>query len=185
MIEIIPNMHPFLVHFTIGLLITSVALFFAGMALKAKVAGHRLTIAARWNLWIGTGFAFVTVAAGYQAYNTVAHDDLGHAAMILHLKWAWVALLLFVAAAGLAWRDRLRPAGAALPLALMLLLGAAALSVTGYLGAENVYRHGLGVMRLPQIESPDHDHGGPTEGALSDDARVSPEHDSGAGHDHR
>ena len=49
MIEIIPNWHPILVHFTIGLLAISTALYAAGYALKKE----NLLIAARWNLWLG------------------------------------------------------------------------------------------------------------------------------------
>lgn len=74
MIEIIPNWHPLIVHFTIGLLVTGAALFAAG-ALLRRPAGRPLTATARSNLWIGTAFAIATVAAGLQAYYSVAHDD--------------------------------------------------------------------------------------------------------------
>lgn len=72
MIEIIPNWHPILVHFTIGLLAISTALYAAGFALK-KVS---LLITARWNLWLGALITIGTVAAGLYAYNTVAHDGM-------------------------------------------------------------------------------------------------------------
>jgi uncharacterized membrane protein len=155
MIEIIPNWHPIFVHFTLGLLTTAVALFAVGALAKSPQA----TTVARWNLWIGTVFAVITLALGYQAYYTVAHDTFSHAAMTIHLKWAWTTLVLFAIAAALAWRERRRVQGAGLALEVVLLAGVSALLVTGYLGGENVYRHGLGVMRLPQAEGPGHSHG--------------------------
>jgi uncharacterized membrane protein/ketosteroid isomerase-like protein len=157
MIEIVPNWHPVFVHFTLGLLLTAAALFAAG-GLLAAPAAVQATVAARWNLWIGSAFGVLALAAGYRAYYTVAHDAPSHAAMLIHLKWAWAGLLLFLAAAALAWRERRRDRGASAVLALLLAAGTAALLVTGYLGGENVYRHGLGVMRLPAAAGPGHDH---------------------------
>lgn len=173
MIEIIPNWHPLFVHFTLGLLLTSAALFALGGTISAGPFGPQATITARWTLWIGAGFAVVTVAAGYRAYYTVEHDDPAHAAMLIHLKWAWVALALFLAAAGLAWRERMRARGAGAVLATVIAAGTGALLVTGYLGAENVYRHGLGVMRLPVAEGPGHEHG---HGARQGEPEHSHEH---------
>jgi uncharacterized membrane protein len=158
MIEIVPNWHPFLVHFTLGLLLTAAALFAAGALLTRGPIAAQATMVARWNLWIGTAFAVITVAAGYRAYYTVAHDDPAHAAMLIHLKWAWVALAWFITAAILAWRERSREMGASIVLAIILVAGTGALLVTAYLGADNVYRHGLGVMRLPAAEGPGHAH---------------------------
>ena len=158
MIEIIPNWHPIFVHFTLGLLLTSVALFLVGFLARDKPLGAQATTVARWNLWIGTAFTLVTVASGYIAYNSVVHDDAGHAAMTLHRWWARGTFVLFVLAAYLALRERSRVSGAGPLLALVLVAGACTLLVTGYLGAENVYRHGLGVMRVPQAEESGHSH---------------------------
>ena len=190
MIEIIPNWHPILVHFTIGLLITAAALFAAGVLLRWRPAARSLTEAARWNLWIGTAFAIVTVATGLQAYFSVTHDDPAHAAMTIHLKSALVTLGLILAAALLAWRDRPREVGAGRWLAIVLVAGTGSLVVTGYLGGENVYRHGLGVMRLPEAEGPghEHSHGAGAEDHASADAHdhveTPPAEDHNAGHSH-
>jgi hypothetical protein len=67
--------------------------------------------------------------------------------------------VLFTAAAALAWRERGRKAGAGALLGATLLAGAITLTVTGYLGAENVYRHGIGVQRLPDVHEHGHGHG--------------------------
>lgn len=196
MIEIIPNWHPIVVHFTIGLLLTGSALFLVGYLLRNSSTGTRITTAARWNLGIGVAFAIVTVATGYQAYYSVAHDTPSHAAMTIHLKWAWASLVLFVIAAILAWRDRLRIAGVSIPLSVVLIAGALSLAVTGYLGAENVYRHGLGVMRLPESSGPGHnhshgeseahDHGTSSDSPASaaDESHDDSEHGHDDGHEH-
>jgi len=52
-IEIIPNWHPLLVHFTIALFSVSALLYLAGLLLNKS----NLLIVAKWNLWIG---AFAT-----------------------------------------------------------------------------------------------------------------------------
>lgn len=158
MVEIIPNWHPIFVHFTIGLLLTGGVLFLVANFLKHSDTGARITTAARWNLAIGAASAVVTIATGYQAYYSVGHDTESHAAMTIHLKWAWTALILYVMAAFLAWRDRRRAVGASLALSVVLLGGLVALAMTGYLGGENVFRHGIGVMRLPETAGPGHAH---------------------------
>lgn len=159
MIEIIPNWHPFLVHFTVALTLAAVGLFLLAHVFRGRPIAAQLTVVARWNLWLGALSAAPTFAAGLQAYYTVAHDAPSHAAMTIHLKWAIATLVLLVLAAVAAWRDRQRVVGASAMLAVALLLASASLAVTGYLGAENVYRHGLGVMSLPEAEGGDgHDH---------------------------
>lgn len=192
MIEIIPNWHPIFTHFTIGLLLTGSALFLVGYLFRHNNTGMRITTAARWNLGIGAAFAVITIATGYQAYYSVAHDTPSHAAMTIHLKWAWTAFVLFAIAALLAWRDRKRLAGAGIVLSIVLIAAASALAVTGYLGGENVYRHGIGVMRLPESSGPGHSHShddgeahGHGEAASGNGAtEVTAEDHADEGHDH-
>jgi len=159
MIEIIPNWHPIFVHFTIGLLSISALLYLAGAMLKK----NNLLIAARWNLWIGAAVTIGTVLAGWYAYNTVNHDGPSHAAMTDHRNWALVTAATFIVLALWAfWKQRgaktVSPA-----FVIVILLAAGMLAVTGYKGGEVVYRHGLGVMRMPQMEGngghASHDHG--------------------------
>lgn len=158
MIEIIPNWHPIFVHFTLGLLLTSVALFIFGALMPEGLVGAQATTVACWNLWIGSIFTIVTVATGLIAYNSVVHDEAAHAAMNIHMRWAIGTMVLFAVAAILTWRFHNRMAGTGSLLALILIAGTGALLITGWLGAENVYRHGLGVMRLPHAEGPGYGH---------------------------
>lgn len=158
MIEIIPNWHPFLVHFTIALLLTATGFFIVGRLFAARPWSNDLIMAARWNLWLGALITLGTVAAGIYAYNTVAHDTPSHAAMTDHRNWALPTAAAFLALALWSlweWRKRGRTS---LVFLVSLVVAAGALAVTGFKGGEVVYRHGLGVMSLPQIEDEGHGH---------------------------
>jgi uncharacterized membrane protein len=179
MVEIIPNWHPVFVHFAIGLLISSTLFFVAGLVAGGRAIGPRLTVAGRWNLVVGVLAAVVAVATGLHAADTVVHDEPSHANMTIHMRWAIGTLIIFGLAAAAAWVDRARAAGAATPLLALLLAGAAAITVTGWFGGENVYRHGLGVMRLPHAD--DHHHPG---SAAHDHAAPDGDHHETIGDDH-
>lgn len=168
MIEIIPNWHPILVHFTIALLSTSVGLFVLATILSSHRWRDQWLNAANWNLWVGTSFAILTVLAGWYAYNTVAHDTPSHEAMTIHRNWALVTLVVFLLIAG--WSVVIYRAGkkVAAPFLVAAVVGAGLLMTTGWLGAEAVYRYGLGVMSLPQSDGDGHAH----------------EHADGEGHGH-
>lgn len=153
--EIIPNYHPTLVHFSIALLTISALFYSASFMFSSGERSQTLLAAARWNLWVGVAISFVTVLTGWLAYNSVAHDELSHQAMTLHMNWALPTLGLWVVVAG--WGFLARKIKPGLIFILFLWLSTASLLVTGYLGAENVYRHGIGVMRMPA--SMGHDHG--------------------------
>ncbi len=152
--EIIPNWHPIFAHFTVGLLGIAALLYLAGLVLKKD----HLLIAGRWNLWIGAAITIGTVLAGLYAYYTVAHDAHSHAAMTDHRNWALTTAGIFaLLALWAAWKQR--GAKTVSPVFVgFLLLAAGLLAVTGYKGGEVVYRHGTGVMRMPEIRG-DGGHG--------------------------
>jgi len=157
--EIIPNWHPIFVHFTVALLSISALLYLAGLVFKKP---NFLTVA-RWNLWIGAGITIGTVLAGFDAYNTVAHDGPSHAAMTDHKNWALVTASIFGL---LALWSLLKHRGAKTVSAgfvTLILLASALLGMTGYKGGEVVYRHGIGVMRMPEV-SGDGGHGSHSHG---------------------
>ena len=145
--EIIPNWHPVFVHFTIGLLSISALLYLIGLVIKKP----NLLMVARWNLWIGAGITIGTVWAGFYAYDTVAHDGPSHIAMINHKNWALVTVSLFGVLA--LWSlIKHRGAKTVHPAFVgLILLASGLLAVTGFKGGEVVYRHGTGVMRMPEI----------------------------------
>jgi len=155
--EIIPNWHPILVHFTVGLLSLSVILFVVINFISGTLHEQWL-IVARWLLWFGAGIILLTALAGLFAYNTVAHDIPSHAAMTEHRNWAISIIILFPLLAGwAAWCVRSGKALGKGFVALMLVGGLLLLS-TAWHGGEAVYRYGLGVMSLPNVDS--HQHGG-------------------------
>lgn len=150
MFEIIPNLHPIFVHFTVALLTVAVLLF-ALAPLAGGTLQRQWRVVARWNLWFGTGFAVITVITGFLAYNSVVHDTAGHAAMVDHRNWAviTVSAYIFLAAWSMIGAYRGRERGPLFILAA--LLAGALLAGTAWRGGELVFRHGLGVMSLPEI----------------------------------
>lgn len=165
--EIIPNWHPVIVHFTIALLVIATLLFIFAVASRSRSLGISATLAGRWNLAFGTLAAVGTVGTGWVAYNTVAHDEPSHINMTTHMWWALGTTAVFIVAAVLAWLDRRRAVGASAMLLVALVVGSAALVVTGWYGAENVYRFGLGVKSMPQADHHEHMGGADDDHAKS------------------
>ena len=159
MIDIIPNWHPIFVHFTVALLTIS-AVMFVIESLSPEGAAWRQTCLkfARWNLWLGAGITGITLLAGWQAYNTVAHDTPSHAAMTDHKNWALFTAGFFslLAVWSFFLRKKLQGNGlfTTLMFAAVIMLG-----TTAWKGGEVVYRYGLGVMSMPQSDGKGHGHG--------------------------
>ncbi len=93
--EIIPNWHPIFVHFTIALFSIATMLIVSSLFIKNDFKSKVLE-AGYINLWLGCLFTFITVAAGFYAYNTVAHDEPSHAAMTDHRNWALATASIFL-----------------------------------------------------------------------------------------
>lgn len=158
MIEIIPNWHPVFVHFPIAFATAALTFVAAGILLKNRTWAAQCLIFGRWMLWGAAIFACVAAVFGWFAYNSVDHDEAGHLAMTLHRNWALAALLALVVLVMLdlrAWRSAVQPSYGF----LVLLVAAWSVVVsTAWHGGEVVYRHGLGVMALPEAEGPGHPH---------------------------
>jgi len=152
MLEMIPNWHPVAVHFAIALLFTAVLQLLLGRLMHKFRSVETLMLVGKWNLWLGAFAAAWAAASGWLAYNSVAHDAVAHQAMTIHMWWAIPTATLFVVLATWLWIRRVDPRLEAFPIVL-LCLGALALLQTGYLGAENVYRYGLGVESTPALRS--------------------------------
>ena len=156
MIEILPNWHPIFVHFTIALLSMAVVFYVLRLVLPAE---HRyqpaLTLLAKTNLYLGVGFSFITALAGWFAYNSVNHDTPSHLAMTEHRNIAIITISVFVILA--LWSLFLKNKAGILFVLLMITAGGL-LSVTGWMGAEAVYRYGLGVLSMPKVSGEGHAH---------------------------
>lgn len=164
MIEVIPNWHPLFVHFPIALISLSAFFHLAAILLRNQPRCAHCAVLAHSTLWLGALAAFPTVLFGWLASNTVEHDDAGHAAMLLHRAWALATLLALTVLAGWdAWRHKV-DATPNWPFAGAVILAWALVASTAWHGAELVYRHGLGVMALPDAHAMQdmapHDAGG-------------------------
>jgi len=162
--EIIPNYHPLLVHFTIALLSISVVFYVIRLLLPVNHRWREQWLnMANWSLWTGCLFAIATVIAGWFAYNSVAHDTASHAAMTLHRNWAIPTAVLFLLIGFSSIRLAMTNKLPGFKFISVSIVADIMLMVTGWLGAEAVYRYGLGVMSLPKVEAGadghNHSHG--------------------------
>ena len=160
MFEIVPNWHPLLVHFTIALLGIATLLFGTAAIWRGRRWSPGIEAAANWNLWLGAGVTAPTIAAGLQAAQTVAHDEAAHIAMETHKYWALGTATLFVLLAlwnGLRVR---RSTPVSFGFVALLAVAAVGLAGTGLRGAELVFRHGVGVLALPEAAGKKHSHDG-------------------------
>jgi len=189
MIEIIPNFHPAIVHFPIAFTTAALAFTAIGTLFKNWSYAAQCLMTGRWMLWGAALFALAAAVFGWFAFNSVAHDEVSHAAMILHRNWALGALpALLALAAWDVWRGRsgkMPSPNIPSPGFLVLLVVAWLLVMsTAWHGAELVYRHGLGVMSLPKPEGAGHTHErGAGHGDMPMQGEVAP-HEDGHTHSH-
>jgi len=158
MIEILPNWHPIFVHFTVSLFTVSTFFYFLTAFTTRLKINHEFLVVARWCLWLSALITVGTITAGLLAYYTVVHDEPSHVAMFDHRNWA---LATFVVILGLTIWSWLRHRSQQAPNVLFLfgtLVGLGLLMVTAWRGGELVYRHGLGVLSLPQASEKNHQH---------------------------
>lgn len=183
-----PNAHPILVHFAYALSVTAFASYAMAALAPSEKWRSSLRPAADWMLAFGALAIIATIAAGFQAYYTVAHDGPSHAAMTTHRNWAVPSGVAILLLALWRWTSRSRPA----PFIFVVLLAVAAvsLSVTAWWGGKIVYGYGLGVKSMPTVTGEGHDHepapgqghGEETTDKLSGDH--ADDHDHGTAGDH-
>lgn len=164
MIEIIPNWHPAFVHFPIVLTTVALAFTAIGTVFTNWSYAAQCMMTGRWMLWGAALFALIAAAFGWFAFNSVAHDEVSHAAMTLHRNWALGTLAVLLALTVLdVWSSRSGKMSPPVFLGLLFSIWLLVIS-TAWHGAELVYRHGLGVMDLPDApakqEALPHDDGG-------------------------
>lgn len=156
--QIIPNFHPIVVHFPIALTVIAFLLSIAAYARRSHPVSTQLAAAGHFTLWLAAIGAAAAVLFGWVAFNSVNHDDAGHAAMLLHRSWAIpTALGLILLASWDAWKYRVNVL-MSVPMLFLLFLLSQAIAVTGWLGGEVVYRHGIGVLSIPATEGAGHGH---------------------------
>lgn len=182
--SIIPNLHPAAVHFPIALTLIALLFSLGARMLRKHSAAPLLAAAGHFTLWFAALSAVVAAILGWLAFNSgLNHDDAGHAAMLLHRKWAIPTALGLVALAGWdAWKARINQV-MSFPALTALIVLSGAIATTAWLGGEIVYRHGIGVLSLPSTEGAghSHEHNGANAAEHSDEMAMPNEH---AGHQH-
>lgn len=176
MIEIVPNIHPVFVHFSVALVLTSLALYVASFFMTAGGCKQQVELIARWNLWFGAIACVFTVAAGVHAFNTVTHDTPSHKVMLEHRGWALWTLAAVLSVAGWAWLLKRKEKQTDLLFVSAFLLAGGLMMTTAWYGGELVYRHGLGVLSLP--DAGNHDHSSHAHGNNASSEAHSHDHDS-------
>lgn len=141
-----------------ALLVVAAVLHLLSRFMRGGELASQLAIVARWNLWIGVGLTLLTVAAGWYAYNTVAHDEPSHIAMTRHRNWAMATFALFLGIAGWEYYLFRQNKAKGWLFTNLLFIATVLLLTTAWHGGELVYRHGLGVMSLPRPEGSGHTH---------------------------
>jgi uncharacterized membrane protein len=140
------NWHPIVVHFPVALVISATALLWAARLLRGMRHAATLATVGTWNLCLGSAAAMAALGTGLAAVIGLHVDAAAHLAISTHVRWAFVSGLLLVLLS--VWRG----AGAAAdsrpswPFVVLLSAAALCLMITAYLGGENVYRHGIGVI---------------------------------------
>ena len=156
--QVIPNFHPIVVHFPIALTVIAFIFSFAAYVRRNHPVSLQLATAGHFTLWLAAIGAAVAVLFGWLAYNSVNHDDAGHAAMLLHRSWAIpTAVGLILLASWDAWKYHVNEL-ISVPMLFVLFLLSQSIAMTGWLGGEVVYRYGVGVLSLPTSEGAGHSH---------------------------
>ncbi len=144
------ELHPFLVHFAVGLLLVAPLADAFGLLLRREA----LLYTGRWTTLLGSGFTLLAVASGWGAEAGLgAHSAAGEALLHIHEALGYVAVLLWAPVA--VWRGASK---LALPLRFRTLYMAFAFAAASVLTAETVlggvlvYRHGVGLSPAARAE---------------------------------
>ncbi len=178
-----PNWHPIAVHFVIAFLLTSpVLLLLASLGPERMRWRRSLQAAGDWMLALGVVAAVLAVAAGLQAYYTVAHDGPSHAAMTDHRNFAFATIALLGAFA--VWRYATRSSAPSKLFAVLFFAATLLPATTAWKGGRLVYHHGLGVASLPSAEGEGHDHEHPPGQGHDDEPGAASADKPDDGHEH-
>lgn len=179
-----PNIHPVLVHFAYALSLSALGVYLIGRLLPAGPRRDSTQPAGDWMLAMGAFAIVATIAAGFYAYYTVAHDTPSHEAMTTHRNWAVPSGTAIIILA--IWRFVKRGRAPSRVFLGLLTVAALSLSVTAWWGGNVVYKYGIGVQSLPVVtgDGHDHEHNGAADMDMPDGEHmgVSDNHDNADGH---
>lgn len=139
------SLHPLVVHFPIALLLSYIALDWAGRLWKGKA----FTEAAWYALLLGLAGTLVTLVTGLLAARAVPVDSPALATLNTHKMIGIATLVIFGIQAVCYARNRGKYTPGKQALHTVIQLGGVAFVLAvGYLGGELVYTYGIGVSPL-------------------------------------
>lgn len=148
------ELHPFMLHFAVGLLLAAPLCDTAGLLLRREA----LLLAGRWNTLIGTGAAVFSVATGLAAQGALGkHSAAGEALLHIHGALGWLVVAVWVPVA--VWRGASKlplPTRARTLYLTGAFVGAALVLSETVLGGMLVYRHGVGLSAAARAEPVPH-----------------------------
>jgi uncharacterized membrane protein len=141
----VPGWHPAIVHFPLALVVTAACCFSVAHVPRASRIAETLAIVGTWTLGAGALGLLFALGTGLAAVIDLHVGDAARLAIASHVKSAILTAVLVLCAA--VWRATGVAQGARPSCGFMLVmwLATSSLIVTGYRGAQNVYRYGVGV----------------------------------------
>ena len=139
------NLHPLIVHFPIALLLSYVALDWAGKIWKKEALEH----AAWYSLLLGLAGTVFTLITGLLAAQSIPADSPALATATLHKFLGLGTLIVFGMLTLCTWRNRGKytPAKKVLHTVIQLI-GVGLILAVGFFGGELVYTFGIGVSAM-------------------------------------
>jgi uncharacterized membrane protein len=149
--SLVPGWHPIIVHFPIALTLSAGVALIAARLVRNESLAETLASVGTWNLCAGAVAALFALATGLAGVLDLQVGAAARAAISTHVKWAMFTSMVLVLVS--VWRGagsapRSRPSWL---FVVVLSVTCVALSMTGYFGGENVYRHGVGVERIDEV----------------------------------
>ncbi|MCC5905738.1 MAG: hypothetical protein JJU13_06015 [Balneolaceae bacterium] len=148
----IPNIHPFIVHFPIALLVLAVLFDAARLFFRQQDWLEKATLALYATGSLGLIASFWS---GRQAVDTVSVTGNAVPVVTSHEDWALYTLIYFLVFTGIrfvTWWKQLEK-GFVLPVLIVFAIGGTGmLWHTGELGAKLVYKHGVAVGEIDRLQ---------------------------------
>lgn len=149
----IPNLHPFIVHFPIALLVVAVLFDAALLFFKKQSWLHKTVLALYTTGTLGLIAAFLS---GRQAVDTVSVTGDAIAIVTSHEDWALYTLIyfsFFTLLRGWTWWKSMEDKKWVLPgMVVLAVAGTGMLWNTGEKGAKLVYKYGVAVGEIDRME---------------------------------
>lgn len=151
MIEIIPNIHPIFVNFTVALCGTSTSFYVLAYVTNSiwqipNRFNAEFEVVARWCLWVAAFITVLTIITGLWEYNAADYDAQSYVVMMNHLHWSLLtASVIFLITLWSVWFYHKRKS-LTLPFILALLIMQGLIAMTVWHGSELVFSYGVGVI---------------------------------------